>query len=552
MKKFHSINNNKIIDKISVNKAYVEGIYNDSVLNRKLGRVGMGYMEYERHLKEEKEKKEKNQIPENISDLNFKKENGKEVASYKINNSEIKVELNSHVKHGDKNFTLTVKSVDGIFTYDNLSTPQLTRQMKILKSEGGKINKEPLYKKIPLTEEELDKKYGNIGFNYVYYKDNLDIKVWMREDSEKGKSKFNIYVVDSDTKKRKSFTNLNLEEAHNKLLEFDLNPNIDKPLSKEQLKEMNRIKMEEKYGIGYENSDNYISPLLEEYKLIDTKTDKIKHSDIKIGKFKINILPTGKYLALVVKEEGNSIQEKLIKISNDKNSLSKELDKIANDENYSLKNEDDIIPTKDIGITFNKNGEAIFQNNDVVTYYNVNPNDKSKIDIVVYDKQGNVLGMDSTNVNNFKNVIEDLELNIDKENQVSIVKDFFKKNNGIPAKDLVENYSNPNVLANLPNVSDTREKFDIQDFESILSKKGLVNNKWNKNKREVYAWLKSQAFINWLNNMPNSNKGISKRKIYEKMIENADRIYPNSNDKWSSGGVFGFDNIKQKIVKEFY
>ena len=34
---------------------------------------------------------------------------------------------------------------------------------------------------------------------------------------------------------------------------------------------MNRIKMEEKYGIGYENSDNYISPLLEEYKLIDTK-----------------------------------------------------------------------------------------------------------------------------------------------------------------------------------------------------------------------------------------------------------------------------------------
>ena len=38
----------------------------------------------------------------------------------------------------------------------------------------------------------------------------------------------------------------------------------------------------------------------------------------------------------------------------------------------------------------------------------------------------------------------------------------------------------------------------------------------------------------------------------KKMIENADRIYPNSNDKWSSGGVFGFDNIKQKIVKEFY
>ena len=76
------------------------------------------------------------------------------------------------------------------------------------------------------------------------------------------------------------------------------------------------------------------------------KTDKIKHSHIKIGKFKINMLPTGKYLALVVKEEGNSIQEKLIKISNDKNSLSKELDKIANDENYSLKNEDDIIGTE--------------------------------------------------------------------------------------------------------------------------------------------------------------------------------------------------------------
>ena len=57
-------------------------------LNRKLGRVGMGYMEYERHLKEEKEKKEKNRNTIKNSYLNFKKENGKEVASYKINNFE--------------------------------------------------------------------------------------------------------------------------------------------------------------------------------------------------------------------------------------------------------------------------------------------------------------------------------------------------------------------------------------------------------------------------------------------------------------------------------
>ena len=79
---FSKVNKNNILNKIKyIEKAYTEGVYADSPLNRKLGRVGMSYKKYEEMVAAgEKEKAPsyernyiKNEIPENISDLNFKK-----------------------------------------------------------------------------------------------------------------------------------------------------------------------------------------------------------------------------------------------------------------------------------------------------------------------------------------------------------------------------------------------------------------------------------------------------------------------------------------------
>lgn len=42
-----------------INKAYTEGIYSDSPLNRKLGRVGMTYTAYAEKTKASKEKEVK-------------------------------------------------------------------------------------------------------------------------------------------------------------------------------------------------------------------------------------------------------------------------------------------------------------------------------------------------------------------------------------------------------------------------------------------------------------------------------------------------------------
>lgn len=233
-------------------KAYVEGIYNDSPLNRKLGRVGMSYKEYINSLKERGEyqeehiiKKEKNKIPINIADLDFDKE-GK--AHYEVDGKKIDIQLVSHIKHGEKNFTLKVDDKE----YTNLNTTQLTRKLKSLaRGDSDFTNSSKLMSdKIPITPEEFDKLYGDIGFNYTYYKDNLDIKVWIREDSNKKDPRFNIYVVDNETKKRKSFTNLSLLQAHNKLLEYDLNPDIEKPLSKQQLKEFRNIQRKQGIKVG--------------------------------------------------------------------------------------------------------------------------------------------------------------------------------------------------------------------------------------------------------------------------------------------------------------
>ena len=139
----------------------------------------------------------------------------------------------------------------------------------------------PLYDKVPLTPEELNAKWGDIGFNYTFYKDNLDIKVWIREDSNKKDPRLNLYVIDRESGKKKSKTNLSLSEIHDELLKYELNPKIDTPMTKEQLKEYYKLKNEINLGKDYKKSEDYISHLIKDYELIDKKGN-IKHSNIKI------------------------------------------------------------------------------------------------------------------------------------------------------------------------------------------------------------------------------------------------------------------------------
>lgn len=66
-----------------INKAYTEGIYADSPLNRKLGRVGMTYKAYADKINKEKSK-----------DSSFKKDEGKNI------NKEVSNKFNSNDKYG--------------------------------------------------------------------------------------------------------------------------------------------------------------------------------------------------------------------------------------------------------------------------------------------------------------------------------------------------------------------------------------------------------------------------------------------------------------------
>lgn len=548
---FSKVNKNNILNKIKyIEKAYTEGVYADSPLNRKLGRVGMSYKKYEEMVAAgEKEKAPsyernyiKNEIPENISDLNFKKnEYGHYEANYKVGNKDISIYMVIHGRD-DRSYSFTIKEGDKKDRYQNLSTKEVTNKMKDLKRIEDNI---PLYDKVPLTPEELNEKWGDIGFNYTFYKDNLDLKVWIREDSDKKNPRLNLYIIDRESGKKKSKTNLSLAEIHDELLKYELNPKIDVPMNKDQLKEYQRLKNETTLGKDYKNSPNYISHLLEDYDLIDKK-DNIKHSNIKIDNYNVEIIPTGKFISLSV-SKGNGIQEKVITINNNKHDLSIELDKIE-EGNYPLLDKNAIQPSKDIGVDFNKDGIAYFKDNNYLIEYRVNKENKSDIDIVLYDKNGKLIGVDSTTVDNFKNKVKNLNLFTDKDKQVKF-NNTLKVDSKIAPKELIENYSSVDTLISIPNIINSKESFDVENFNQDLVRKGLVNNKWNKEKRNVYAWVKSGAIKRWLRDLPPSNKKDTlKEDIYQKMIKEIERFSPSGETKYSRG----VENTKKEILKEYY
>jgi len=570
-----------------IEKAYTEGIYADTPQNRKLGRVGMSYVEYAKMVeqqsesKEKIEQKEKKEIPENIQDLVFKKENNKKIASYFVDKKDVTIEIIKEEKYKDKQYKMVVKETGKEDFEIEGNAAKIAREMKKI------ANKQPFSHEInnfkdilPLTPEELDEKWGkNYGFTYTYFKDDLDITVWKKDekDSDKKDPRFNIYVKDVKTNKKRQYTNLSLKEAHEKLLEYDLNPDVEHPLTPAMLAKKRKILFEERYGKQLDiKNKNYISPILIENNLIRKNDNgetfvtskncvingynvEILSSDFNKGKGNINVKIWKRN-----KTEKDLNYEKRLSLDSI-GALSKVLDEIdLKGNNYDLSNEDDIKPSKDIGIKFDSIGEASFKNKKDNTALKlvVNKKDPSKIDVLSYRIIPNydnsnidaliLDGIGTTTVDDFENYINDYDLqqDINEEHQVNRVVSYFggMYSEKRKPKDIVENYSNPKSLMEVPGVEyakwNEEEAMKNPEVKKTIASKNFDYryHKFNKDKIQGIAYVKSGELEKWLNTLPKSAKGIKKEDILKDWNEKIDRMKYNSNGIWSP------DNIRREII----
>lgn len=539
---------------LNLKKAYTEGIYQDSSLNRKLGRVGMSYKEYEKIIggygKSEKIKKERNnEVPIYLSDLNFNKDNK---ANYQLKDgTNIEVSLISHEKYGDKNFTLKV----GDKEYKNLNTTSLLRRLKALKD--GTFNQSfqdgLISDKIPLTEEEFDDLYGDIGFNYTYYKDNLDIKVWIREDSDKKNPTFNIYVKDTKSGKTKSFTKLSLIQTHNKLLEYDLNPNVEKPLSIQQLKELKRIQKEQGYSLEETNEEGVDKDINKYF-----KNGKLISGEYSLNglSFRVNLDLKKEYINIAIKNEQLPIQTKHIKVKNTKEAFSDFLKKVKKEgTKMDLSEEGDIKPSKDIGIKFNKYGNAFFTKNDKEIELSISPSNSSKINYIIFKENGvetiGTLNIDKINDwKDFKN----------KLGTQNVYRKYWDSNN-LKIKDLVKDKKvDKEILYRLSQMTEG-DRYEVTNEEreklkAITARKGLnktptQKRDWNFDIREAYNFINSRAFINWIDDLPNP-KNKTKREMYFEVKNLSQRFSSSGAYKGEFRDVNSISNVKRYLIDEYY
>lgn len=539
---------------LNLQKAYTEGIYQDNSLNRKLGRVGMSYKEYETMIggygkSEKKEKKINNEIPIYLSDLKFNKDNK---ANYQLKDgTNIEVNLISHEKYGDKNFTLKV----GDKEYKNLNTTSLLRRLKALKDgtfyqsfQDGLISD-----KIPLTEKEFDDLYGDIGFNYTYYKDNLDIKVWIREDSDKKNPTFNIYVKDTESGKTKSFTKLSLIQAHNKLLEYDLNPDVEKPLSIQQLKELKRIQKEQGYSLE-ETNEKGVDEDINKY----FKNGKFVSGEYSLNglSFKTNLDSKKEYIDIAVKDKELPIQTKYIKVKNTKEAFSDFLKRVKKEgTEMDLSGEGDLKPSKNIGIKFNKYGNAYFIKNDKEIELSVSPSNSSKINYIISKENGvEAVGtLDIDKVNNWK----DLKNRLGTQN---VYKKYWDSND-LKIKDLVKDKKiDKEILYRLSQMT-KGDRYEVTNEEreklkEITARKGLnktPNQKrdWNFLIRETYNFINSRAFVNWIDDLPNP-KDKTKREMYFEVKNLSQRFSPSGVYKGEFRDVDSISNVKKYLIDKYY
>lgn len=348
---FDKINTNNIY--IKINKAYQEGIYQDSPLNKKLGRVGMSYKEYydktNYQSKEGTGKKNKNEIPENIGDLFFHEN----IATYKLGNAEISIKRISYEKYKDSHFSL---SINNTIINEDLNSNQLSKKIKNLKEEyleTDKVSSEKDTKKalIPLTPEELDKKWGDTGFTYTWYKDDKLIRVWTRQDSTKENPLLNLYVINKEDKKRKNYYNLSLKQANDKLLEFKLNPDIDKPLNQEELNKIDKNLYDEE-----------ARKLLSQYKIYFNENGEYSDRNKIFTKFDengVNVTikrsPNKNFLFLTLRL--GEIKKKYILSAKERGSLYRFVIDLKEDKNKLIKSQKQQIE----GVNFNDNGYACIE-----------------------------------------------------------------------------------------------------------------------------------------------------------------------------------------------
>lgn len=562
---------NKLSFLKEVLKAYVEGVYSDSIINQKLGRVGMNYHQYQEKLKkdqqnnpngqEDKEKRIKKDIPETLADLDFKEtESGKIAAKYSIKNTNVSVYMEKD-KDNRKVFEIYVKDPKKgrVEEYKNLNTDDLSKQLKLINrdAEMGE-DTEKMYNKMPLTPEELDRKWGNVGFTYTFHKENLDLIVKIREDSDKKNPRLNLYVSDVLTKKRKSFTNLDLYQVHKELLKYDLNPKLDNTLDKEQERQFSEILLKEKHGEDLEEhktSSKYKSLSFDRLQWTgstgDAQYTKLQEGNLnlKISRYK------GKYTLNISRREPYKVEQVRDLSVGD---VSRFLDKF--DSNYDFSATWENTKYSDIkGLENAKfiNNEATFKdkNNNSIVYHK---NDNKTVTVKIFSPKGILTGMDAFPIDKMEDAIKEYDLPNSKEESQ---KQNFKQSDIVPsdypsAKSVVVSYNSPEDLYSLPEMKkkESLSQESLSKYFKDFEKLGLGNSAQDTNKKELYTWAYSGGLRNWVDSMPLSNQeGMNTNKILEninkKYIENIKNspVY-----KESGAQTPDISWLKSQIINNYY
>ena len=541
-----------------IQKAYVEGIYSDNTQNRKLGRVGMSYDAYAKMIKEGKAEKpnssqetaKERAIPEYVSDLNFIKSGGREYAKYQVDDILVEVEVSKDIKYKDTIYKLTTtakrwkeKDSDKA-TYENLTATQLSRKMKEIKQNPEDL---PISEIFPSTEEELLAKWGkDWGYTYTYIKDNLDLKIWIRQDSDKSNPKLNLYVIDTTLKKRRSFLNLSLQEIHNELLKYDLNPDIEKPLEGEDLKKYNELKKETNLEEGQEVEAESI---LKKYKALNKK-GKIQNEHFNIDGHDIKLLNLSKENeSITITVDDNLGKQKIVRASG--------VVEVANtikdiEEGNFQYFEDEFNMDIDTTLKFNRHGTALAKVGDIFIQVRTSEDNKEYTDISVYENKGETAELkeiQSVKTEDLDSAFKNLNLEVTPDSQIT----YFGSNayfDGKP-KDVIKSYSHKDTLKYTPGIlnNEPRMESGTQKQNSALNNKGLVMNRWNKDKIDSYLWATSRKFVNWLDDMP-SPKNKTKREVYFEVLKEVDRITPFNNkvSKISEGN----QGVKEYIIDKYY
>ena len=514
------------IRKISLNtfqKAYVEGVYNDSTLNRKLGRVGMTYTAYAEKVKKDKEKnkvekKEKvvREFPETLSDLEFSDNKAK--YNIKDNTIEVKQSLNNV---GRKNFSISVFDNKGDLLEDfyNLDTDQMSKRLKLLNRKYSnnlsKSMSKDFFEKTSLTPEELDKKWGKWwGFTFTYHKNDLDIKVIVSEKSTKDNILYNIYVVDTETNKKKSYLNLSKEDTHKKLLLYDLNSKID--ANNQNLSDSEKLEFYKEYNSEINSNESPILSSMEfDYNSKERQFKTYEKDNLKL----IIVLDNNKY-NVVLKNKDN--KESLSFSNIDYNKLNEALKS-----NFSFLNLKEKLESKDKELSSYLDNKFLYYSNKKGGFNEYKKISDKEFVEKVFNKDGNLESIDIVN-------------NISKNEKRLPSIPISIKRGELEPKNIVKSYHNYEDLLEIPGITDF-ESTNISKYEDFFKEKNI----FGQGRKKAIAWSKEGKLRDWLIKLPNSNK-MSKQQIYDDIRKDS------QNNKSQLFSVKDVSDFKKNILKKYY